>query len=596
MQLRRHDLLGVPGGVLGRQQPQGVFRLGEDLLHELSQPAIEAGAARAAGLGEHEAPLVDVAAQAGGGFGSQIEVLPTRQPEHRGLQHVVASSRRRVEDVPGESGGVVGPPARLDVLDEVGDVVAVAIPVVVRGVAALGHDHRPTALGEEEQGEARRDDRLLEPRRDELAGERVLFADEHPGSLEIPVGLADVAAGGESADPFEAVEVVVEPGLAARAGVLPHREPPAEPLQAALEHFGRGAASAAGDRLPPRLGVRRPDVLRRDPDARDAGAGHAAGAADVADGVAPGAVGVRAALPVLLGAGPGLVAHVHAGPGSLVEREQRELRVGVVADPGPLVLAVRPGSGRRALLHLRPFEPAHVALEDRPVGLGREQRECQGLQRDRVGGVGLLAAEPAEPALHRPLVGADTRVRKREHHEAGLADGLVVGRHGPRAVGPLLLEQPVAGPLDRPLNRLGAQRRPALLGRCQRKREHRGEHRQAGRQPPAEEACGSAVPVRESGVVHGHAEGFAARRHSGRSYHLWALRRSSRRNPRPRARGFAARVTTPDTGGRRRRTGARAGRALNARLGIRGRIAACPPHPARRRSTTSCRSSRSIAR
>ncbi|NBW96191.1 MAG: hypothetical protein EBR28_05575 [Planctomycetia bacterium] len=61
MQLRGHDRLCVPRGVFGRKEVQAVFRLREDLSHELTEPPVEVGARRAAGFGEDEPALVEVA-------------------------------------------------------------------------------------------------------------------------------------------------------------------------------------------------------------------------------------------------------------------------------------------------------------------------------------------------------------------------------------------------------------------------------------------------------------------------------------------------------------------------------------------------------
>ena len=224
-------------------------------------------------------------------------------------------------------------------LDQVRDVVAVAVPVVARIVAALGDDHGPAALGEEEEREARGHHRILDAAAAKRARERVLRLHEHLRAFEIPVGLTDESAGREPPHPLEPIQIIEVPGLSA-AGIFEHGEPLAQPVEAALEHLRRRSAAAAGDRLAPGLGIGRADVLAGDPDARDAGARHAAGAAAVADRVAPGAVAVGARHPVLMGQFPGRRRYPHARAIRLVEREQGELRVGVV--PRALRLAVRP--------------------------------------------------------------------------------------------------------------------------------------------------------------------------------------------------------------------------------------------------------------
>ncbi len=158
MQLRRHDLLGMPGRMLRRQEVQPVLGLREDLADELPQPAVELAARRTAGLREDEAAVVDVATQPRAGVGTEVEGILAREPEHGGLLEVVEPRGGHVDHVPGEARGIVALPAALDVFHEVGDVMAVAVPIVVGAVAALGDDHRPAALREKKEREARGDD------------------------------------------------------------------------------------------------------------------------------------------------------------------------------------------------------------------------------------------------------------------------------------------------------------------------------------------------------------------------------------------------------------------------------------------------------
>ena len=94
VELRRHERLGVPGGVLGRQQVQAVFRLGKDLPHQLAKAAVEVATRRAASFGEDEAALIDVAPQPRPGVGPEIERTLAREPEHGRLAEVVERRRR----------------------------------------------------------------------------------------------------------------------------------------------------------------------------------------------------------------------------------------------------------------------------------------------------------------------------------------------------------------------------------------------------------------------------------------------------------------------------------------------------------------------
>ena len=254
---------------------EAVLRLGKDFADELPQPPVKLAARRAAGLGEDEASLVDVTPQPRSGVGAQVEGILAGEPEHGRLLKVVERGVRRIEHVPGKTGGIVLLPLGLHVLDEVGDVVPVSIPVAGRGVAALGDDHWAASLGEKEQREARRHDGVFDRPGAERTRERILRLHEHPRALEIPVGLADESPRCEPPHPLEAIEIVVVP-CPTTARVFEHGELLAKPVEPAVDHLGRRAAAAAGDRLPVGHGRRSADVLGRDPHARDSRAGHAA--------------------------------------------------------------------------------------------------------------------------------------------------------------------------------------------------------------------------------------------------------------------------------------------------------------------------------
>ncbi len=286
MQLRRHEFFRVPGRMLRRQQVEAVFRLREDLADKLPKPPVKLAAVGAAGLGEHEAPFVDVGPQPLAGLRPEVEEGLSREPEDRCLHQVGMGGCRCVEYVPGESGWIVLVPSTLDVFHEMRDVVAVAVPVVVGAMPALGHDHRPAALGEEQQGETGGDDLVLDPAGLELAGEPILGIDEHSGPLAIPVVVADEPPGRESPHPLQSVEIVVEPGVSPGARILRDGESPPQPVEPPFEHLRGAAAAAAGNGPAGGLGVGRADVFRGDPDAGDAGTRHAPGAGGAA-GIAP---------------------------------------------------------------------------------------------------------------------------------------------------------------------------------------------------------------------------------------------------------------------------------------------------------------------
>ena len=94
-----------------------------------------------------------------------------------------------VDDLPGQQ--VL--PVAGDQADEVPDVVGVVVPVAARAVAELVDQDRRPALGQEQEREAGRDDRVLlldSPPLPE-ALELVLLVDELLGPLAIPVVLAE---------------------------------------------------------------------------------------------------------------------------------------------------------------------------------------------------------------------------------------------------------------------------------------------------------------------------------------------------------------------------------------------------------------------
>ena len=208
----------------------------------------------------------------------------------------------------------------------------------------------------------------------------------------------------------------------------------------------------------------------------------------MADRVAPGTIGVHAGHPILLRADPRVLAHRHAGPGGLVEAEQRELRVGVVADAAALVLLVAPRAGGRPLLHLGPFQPPHIAFQDGSIGLRREHRQDHGLQRHGVGFVGFLGPHPAQRPRQRRVGGRHAGVGQRQHHQRRGPSRLVAGTHRfPGAVRLLLLEEVVAGLVDRPLD----------VGRAQRAGRG-GRHRRSGREDARQQGRGPQRMVEQS--------------------------------------------------------------------------------------------------
>ena len=202
----------------------------------------------------------------------------------------------RVHHLPGEAEA----PGFFGVLGEMGGVAAMLIPDVAFAVLHFGHDDRATAFREEQERHRGADARVAfgVPVSFPVVRERILFADEHLGAFAIPIVFADEAMGGEAAGAFEAVEIVVETGLAAAGGarVVIDGEATAEPVDGAVEFVVVDMWAAADDVAVFDGGVAGFKRGGGDGEAADAGAGHAAGAG-VAGDVAPGAVFVLRARP-----------------------------------------------------------------------------------------------------------------------------------------------------------------------------------------------------------------------------------------------------------------------------------------------------------
>ena len=127
------------------------------------------------------------------------------EEEDRRLEQVLDRRVGRVDDLPGQQ--VL--PVAGDDADEVADVVGVVVPVVDRQVAELVDQDRRPALGQEQQREARRQDRVvLDQCALPEAGELVLVVDQLLGAEAIPVVLAEEPDAREPAGPLQAVEIV----------------------------------------------------------------------------------------------------------------------------------------------------------------------------------------------------------------------------------------------------------------------------------------------------------------------------------------------------------------------------------------------------
>ncbi len=213
--------------------------------------------------------------------------------------------------------------------------------------------------------------------------------------------------------------------------------------------------AAAIDPVADGAGVARLHPVGGDHQRGDAGAGHASRAGST-ELVAPRAVEVLGFLPMPLGQNPGAGIGRHADPFRLVQGQQRELRVGVVAvahagiRPRPLVIPFG---------NLRALQPFHVAVQQRPVLVRRGAGEDHRLQGDDVGPLGPDLAEMIEGLLHRRVVRLDAGVQQGQGHQG--ADAAGHAEHvGPGAVGLLLPLEIAHASVDRLADLLGGDFRP----------------------------------------------------------------------------------------------------------------------------------------
>ena len=241
---RGQEVLGPPDRVVVGEGPELVLLLGEELLHELLEAGVELGAG-AAGVGEEEAPLLDVVAEVLLGQGVELGGLVAVEEDDGRLEEVGDGGDGGIDDLPGEE---VFPVAGDDG-DEVADVVGVVVPVAAGPVAELVDQDRGAALGQEQEREAGRDRPVaLDQRALPEARELVLLVDELLGPQAIPVVLAEEPQPAQPAGPLQAVKVVELPLLAV-AVVLADLEVVGHPVDPALEAGADAPLAAVLDRL-----------------------------------------------------------------------------------------------------------------------------------------------------------------------------------------------------------------------------------------------------------------------------------------------------------------------------------------------------------
>ena len=204
------QVLGTPDRMVLGEGPQLVFRLGEDLRHQLLESLVKLFAA-ATGLGEQKSPLLDELAQVLLGDGRKLGGMMAVEEDDRGLEQLRQRGDAGIDDLPGQQ---ALPVARDDIHD-VSDVVGVVVPVAGRGMDELVDQDRRAPLGEKQERETGRQDlvRLVERALPEPA-ELVLFVNQFLGAQAIPVVPAEETQARQPAGALQAIEIIELPLLA----------------------------------------------------------------------------------------------------------------------------------------------------------------------------------------------------------------------------------------------------------------------------------------------------------------------------------------------------------------------------------------------
>ncbi len=211
----------------------------------------------------------------------------------------------------------------------------------------------------------------------------------------------------------------------------------------------------------PRPGRRPLAPVGNDHQRGDAGTGHAPGAAVVRLGVSPGAVlFILAILPILLGQLPRPLVGHNADALGLVECQQGELAVRVVAG-GAAQVGITPRPFVQPLDGLDLLQPFHVVEDQLAVSFRHGPGKDHRLQRDDVGFVGLDRAEVVERLLYPLVVRLHAGVQKGQSTQR--SNSTRHGHVGPGAVVALLLQQVGRATVDCLVDLLGGDFRPHRL-------------------------------------------------------------------------------------------------------------------------------------
>ena len=307
----------------------------------------------------------------------------------------------------------------------------VAVPVVGGAVLEFVQEHWPTPFREKQQGVTGANDAIALPTATARPGSkhRVLGMNQMLGAFAIPIGPVGLTGlggqrneppRGEPAHALQAVKVV-ERIDAAGAGVVRHGIVLAEPLRAPVDELDSAGVvrHATLDTIAGHTGVARLHAVGGDHQRGDAGACHAARAHGVEPGVAPRAVVVLASFPILLGPYPRFIAGRHPDALSLVQRQQRELGIGIIAvGADHRHTRIRPGPDEPvvgiAAANLGLLQPRHVVADKQEILFGLGPGKDHRLQRNHVRPVGPEFAKVLECSPHGIVIGLDAAVQQRQ--------------------------------------------------------------------------------------------------------------------------------------------------------------------------------------
>ena len=197
-----HELIDTPDRMLRAGEAELIFSFRKNLVQERLHAIFKAAAIGATGLGEDEAAAIDVVSEL---LFKPFEFggLAATDEQDRRLQQVFHRRRLRIDDLPSE----IEPPLSFDERGEIGDGARVTIPIFVRAMLHLCHEHGSTAFGQEQKSQRCSNVGIVlgvsfaEP----FVAEGVLAADEILGAGAVPIMVADEAAGREPPHAFQSV-------------------------------------------------------------------------------------------------------------------------------------------------------------------------------------------------------------------------------------------------------------------------------------------------------------------------------------------------------------------------------------------------------